>query len=92
VGNGRLIGLEFEARKKLDFISPALRNFNISGNVTIVESRIDMTEQEFNARKEYEKNGENITDVRQMAGQAPYVINGGISYNNLDLGINAGVF
>ncbi|WP_296618803.1 TonB-dependent receptor [Marivirga sp.] len=92
VGNGRLIGLELEARKKLDFISPVLRNFNISGNLTMVESRIDMTEQEFNARKEYEKNGENITDVRQMAGQAPYVINGGLSYNNPELGLNAGMF
>ncbi|WMN12550.1 TonB-dependent receptor [Marivirga salinae] len=92
VGNGRLLGVELEARKKLDFISPALRNFNISGNLTMVESRIDMTDQEFNARKEYEKTGENISDVRQMAGQAPYVINGGLSYNNPVLGLNAGMF
>lgn len=92
VGNGQLIGLEIEARKKLDFISSSLQNFNISGNLTFVKSRIDMTKPEFDARKEYEKTGESIDNIRQMAGQAPYVINGGVSYNQPELGLNAGIF
>jgi hypothetical protein len=92
VGKGQVFGLELEARKDLDFISPALKNFNISGNVTFVESIIEMTEREFNARKNQERSGETIEDTRQMAGQAPYVINLGVSYNNYDSGIDAGLF
>jgi len=92
VGDGRVLGLEFEARQKLDFISPAMRNFSMSGNVTIVDSKIDMTDREFNARQEFEKVGQNLTDTRQMAGQSPYVINTGLSYGNYDTGINAGLF
>ncbi len=92
VGDGELIGLEFELVKKLSFISPALESFNVNGNVTVVQSKIDMTDTEFNARKNYEKEGQNLQPERQMAGQAPYVINAGLSYNNFDNGIDAGIF
>ncbi|MGJ3236519.1 TonB-dependent receptor domain-containing protein [Marivirga sp.] len=92
VGDGRVLGLEFEARQKLYFISPSLRNFNISGNVTLVHSRIDMTDREFFARLVYKKAGQNLTDTRQMAGQSPYVINTGLSYGNYETGINTGLF
>ena len=60
VGNGRLYGIELEARKKLDFLTPALENFNVSGNVTFVESQIDMSNAEFEARKSFEKTGQTI--------------------------------
>ena len=30
--------------------------------------------------------------TREMAGQAPYVVNAGIAYGNVENGINAGVF
>ncbi|MDZ7606828.1 MAG: TonB-dependent receptor [Cyclobacteriaceae bacterium] len=79
VGDGSLYGLEFEFGKSLDFIAPALSNFNINGNFTIVESQIDMTNTEYNSRKTYEKNGETIENVRAMAGQAPYVVNIGFT-------------
>ncbi len=92
VGNGTLYGLEFEFRKNLDFISQNLRNFQISGNLTLVESFIDMTESEFRVRKNFEREGETIEDTRQMAGQSPYVINTGFTYNNYELGLDAGLF
>ncbi len=92
VGDGTLFGIELEFRKDLEFLSAALSNFNLNGNFTFVESRIDMTDVEFNSRVTYEKNGETIENRRQMAGQAPYVINGGLSYSNTDLGMEAGVF
>lgn len=92
VGNGRLYGVELEFRKDLDFISPAWSHFNLNGNFTFVESLIDMTEIEFKSRKSYEKTGETIKNTRQMAGQAPYVINGGISYNHYESGFDAGLF
>ncbi len=92
VGDGRLFGAELEFRKDLDFIAPQLANFNLNGNITLVESQIDMTEIEFNSRKTYEKNGETIENKRQMAGQSPYVINSGLTYSSSKTGLDAGFF
>lgn len=92
VGEAALYGIELEIRKSLEFISPSLSNFNVNGNITLVESKVEMTETEYNARKEYEKTGETIEDSRPMAGQAPYVINAGLSYSDFDAGIDVGLF
>lgn len=92
VGDGQLFGLEFEVRKSLNFIAPALADFSFSGNVTVVESQIDMTDAEFNNRQLFEREGQTIENTRQMAGQAPYVINAGLTYGNRDNGIDAGLF
>jgi outer membrane receptor protein involved in Fe transport len=92
VGDGILYGVEIEIRKDMEFISQALRHFAVNGNVTFVESRIDMTDTEYNSRKAYEKTGEVVHDSRSIAGQAPYVINVGIGYNNSEPGIEAGLF
>jgi outer membrane receptor protein involved in Fe transport len=92
VGDGRLFGAEIELRKNLDFFAPSLENFNISGNFTYVRSQIDMTNTEFNSRKTYEKDGQEIENVRVMAGQAPYIINAGFSYNNPVVGLDGGFF
>ncbi|MEX0723530.1 MAG: TonB-dependent receptor [Gracilimonas sp.] len=92
VGDGQVYGAEFELRKSLGFISESIRHFGISTNVTLVRSEIDMTEQEFRARKNGEKEGQNIDDTRDMAGQAPYIINAGLTYDNLELGLDAGFY
>jgi outer membrane receptor protein involved in Fe transport len=92
VGNGQLVGLEFELRKSFDFISEMLRNYKFSGNLTLIESRIDMSDREFNARKQYEKTGQTVENTRQMAGQAPYVVNLGLIYNNFAAALDAGFF
>jgi len=81
-----------EARKSLDFVSPMLRKFTINGNFTLVESIIEMTDREYNSRKLYEKTDETIQDTREMAGQAPYIINAGLSFDDNDRGIEAGMF
>src|SRR5690554_2702845 len=90
VGDGKVYGIELEATKSLDFIG--LDNFSFSGNLTLVHSEIIMTDREFNFRKEFEKEGQNVDNKRPMAGQAPYVINFGISYNNIEKGLKAGLF
>ena len=92
VGDGQLYGLEFELRKDLSFISPLFSKLLFAGNLTLVKSQIQMTDLEFNARKEYQRAGQTIDNVRDMAGQSPYVINMGLSYSNPDNGLNAGVF
>ena len=92
VGRGTVLGIEVEAVKNLGFISGGLEAFSVSGNLTLVESSIEMVESEFNSRQNYEREGETIENTRQMAGQAPYVVNAGLMYDNKDLGLNAGIF
>lgn len=92
VGNGQILGTEVEFRKSLDVISASLNNLYLSGNFTAVRSRIDMTDLEFDARKIFEKEGETIKNTRPMAGQAPYILNIGLSYENSDAGWDGGLF
>ncbi|WP_111669117.1 TonB-dependent receptor [Algoriphagus litoralis] len=92
VGNGTVLGVEVEFRKALTFISPSLQNFMWNTNVTVTESSIKMSESEFRSRTLSAREGETIDDTRDMAGQAPYIINTGISYNNFTNGWEAGIF
>ena len=92
VGNGLVVGGEFEFKKNFDFITPALADLALNGNVTIAYSQIEMTDAEYNSRKLYEREGETINTTRDMAGQSPWVVNVGLSYSNADLGLNLGVF
>lgn len=92
VGDGQVYGIELEATQSLSFLNENWSNFSFSGNLTLVQSQIEMTEVEFETRKAFEKEGENISDRRDMAGQAPYVINAGLSYKNIENGLSAGIF
>ncbi len=92
VGNGSVLGLEVEFRKALTFISPSLQNFMWNTNVTVTESSIKMSESEFRSRTLSAREGETVGNTRDMAGQAPYIINTGISYNNFTSGWEAGIF
>jgi hypothetical protein len=67
-------------------------NLSMTTNVTFVESIIQMTDQEFDVRKSFEKEGQDIDDQRQMAGQAPYIINAGLQYENPSFGLDGGLF
>ena len=42
VGDARVIGLEAEVRKHLGFISPSLEEFTFAGNVTYINSQVDI--------------------------------------------------
>jgi TonB-dependent receptor len=92
VGDGLVYGAEFEFRKSLNFIHESISNFNVSGNLTLVKSQIDMSDMEYNARKNFEKEGESIDRYRVMSGQAPYIINAGIGYQKNEIGLDAGLF
>lgn len=92
VGNGQLYGAEIEYRKNLGFISPTMDKFSFSGNFTYAYSQIDMSNIEEEGRKDYARPGQKITGKRPMAGQAPYIVNAGISYDNNDKRFNAGVY
>lgn len=92
VGDGRAIGVEIEFRKSLEFISSKAKSFYFGGNITAVNSLIEMTDLEFQARTQFQKEGETLKNTRPMAGQAPYIVNLGISYENPEVGMDGGLF
>lgn len=58
-------GVEFEFRKKLDFLSAALKNFTATGNFSYIYSRVKDT----------------VALNRPLQGQSPYLINAGLQYD-----------
>ena len=92
VGDGSVIGLELEYRKSLDFVSPSLDKFSLNGNVTLVDSKIDISENELANRQNNARSEEQIENTRNMAGQAPWIVNAGLSYNDPEKLLDAGLF
>ena len=92
VGNGTVAGIELELRKSLGFMSPSLENFFFNFNGTVTNSKIQMSAAELRSRELSAREGQDIGKTRVMAGQAPYIINTGLSYNNFVTGIEAGLF
>jgi hypothetical protein len=92
VGDAQLYGFELEGTKSLEFLSESMKEFALTGNFTYVHSILEMPELEFKGRQDFEKAGQTIKDTRVMAGQAPYVINAGVTYTNVENGISGGLF
>jgi hypothetical protein len=96
VGDGQVSGLELEIRQNLGFIGKAWDNFVITSNLTFVKSRIELSATEYKARIDYARDGESVLKYREMAGQAPYIVNAGFSYNGSEKGFlngfEAGVY
>jgi outer membrane receptor protein involved in Fe transport len=71
-------GIEVEARKNLDFVG--LDRFQAFSNVTVMESKINLGE---NSRVSA------TNSSRRMVGQAPYVVNAGLTYMTTGNGTSA---
>lgn len=99
-GTAEVFGVEFEVRKSLGFIfNESNKIFNrlfIGGNLTLVESQVDMREvntgndgqTEIELRRENLAPGETLDNFRDMAGQSPYAINANLSYEIIEKQIN----
>ncbi len=92
VGDGQIIGLEFEIRQNLGRISNALSNFSFNGNFTLNNSQIKIGPNEMSSRIENARKGKEVDETRAMAGQAPYIINAGIGYKGDKNGIQGGLY
>ncbi len=75
-----LFGVELELRKRLDFISPALKNFSLGANFTYINAVVDIPEDQLVFIREL--NAFNTDDTRRLYGQAPYVVNAFATYQN----------
>ena len=76
----KTVGAEFEARKGLGFISPAVKDLGILANLTLVYSRVEL---------DAAAGGAQTNQVRPLAGQSPYVVNAGLDYGNETTGTRA---
>jgi outer membrane receptor protein involved in Fe transport len=66
-------GIELEAKKSFENLeSNFLNKLSVTFNATLIYSKVRLSAS----------NAENQSDNRPLQGQSPYVINGGISYNN----------
>jgi outer membrane receptor protein involved in Fe transport len=66
-------GAEFEFRKKLDFITQALKNFTVTGNVSYIESRVQDT----------------ASIDRPLQGQSPYLLNFALQHDIENAGLSS---
>jgi TonB-dependent receptor len=83
-----LSGMEFEFRKRLDFISAALDNFSFGINLAYIYSQVDISPGELALIR---VNDPSAKSQRVMFGQSPYIINALLSYDNPDRMINANI-
>ena len=65
-------GVELEGRKSLDFLGDALANFSLSANATLMDSRIRLDGQSIAV----------TNSSRAMVGQAPYMLNTGLTWTS----------
>ncbi|MEX0609616.1 MAG: TonB-dependent receptor [Balneolaceae bacterium] len=88
VEKGRVAGIEVEARKNLGSFADFLSPFQLTANVTYVESEVNIPEQELIQVRQTQDNPE-LT--RSLTGQSPYLVNLDLSYLNPKAGINSNV-
>lgn len=81
VDHATVYGVEFEARKRLNEITPLLRNFEIGANLTLVHSEVEIPESEL---IEIRQSDSNPKTTRQLQGQSPFIYNLILTYSNLD--------
>ena len=75
-------GVELELRKGLGFLGEGLEPFGLFSNVTLMKSRINISNSTLSAL---------TNDKRPMVGQAPYVVNAGLAYTSPSGGTSATV-
>ncbi len=85
---GKVYGVEFEARKNLGFIGSNLDLFTVGGNVSLIDSETRLSDADFSAKQGI------IPDTdrsRQLYDQSPYIINLDLNYDNPSSGTTAGL-
>lgn len=92
VSNGSVLGLELEVIKNLGFLSDKFSDLSFNINTTFAQSSIEMSASELKSRQLTARTGQEIDDTRQMAGQAPFIVNTGLSYKSAKNSMEVGVF
>ncbi|MEM9680441.1 MAG: TonB-dependent receptor, partial [Bacteroidota bacterium] len=98
LGDAVVYGVEFEIRQRLGFILEDLDNLKFNANVSLIQSELTMSDAEFTLRQNTARenaSGEDIETIereRDLQGQAPFLINVGLDYNDSESGFQTGLF
>lgn len=73
-----VMGVEFEARKSLQFLQDELKGFTVGANIAFIHSETAFTDLEYGSKT----NANYTTDkTRPLYAQSPYIINLDLSYD-----------
>lgn len=73
------LGIEFEARKSLGFLSTSLSDISFIGNLALIDSKIELEDKGFQQSE------------RPLQGQADFILNAGLYYEGFDNGYTASI-
>jgi outer membrane receptor protein involved in Fe transport len=76
-------GLELEARFSLERLTEALENFSVLANLAIIQSRVELSEDQLRVATSKE---------RPLEGQSPYVANLSLGYSSEESGLSAYIY
>jgi len=90
-----ITGVELEFRKNI--YSDLVNNLSLTLNTSIINSKSYIVGEELNSRLNNLRNGEKLNEhngeyYREMQGQAPYIINISLAYQNKDIGLQSGLY
>ncbi|MCA0932921.1 TonB-dependent receptor [Lutimonas saemankumensis] len=89
----QVYGAEFEMRKNFGFIGgESWEDFSFNLNFSLIESQLEMSDAEYERRLLSARDGETISDTREMQGQSPYLVNFGLNYANDENGWQTSLF
>ena len=89
VDAARVAGIEFEARKSLEQLSPGLKFFFAGANLSLVDSKVSLPPSELATKRAVDPD---ISDQRSLQGQSPYLLNLDLAYDNFQSGTAAGFY
>ncbi|MBN1465990.1 TonB-dependent receptor [candidate division KSB1 bacterium] len=84
-----VLGMEVELRKKLDLLSSRLSNLSFGTNFSLVQSRIEITEEQLALMRQ---NNPEMESTRPLEGQSPFLLNLNMTYDNAENGLSAHVY
>lgn len=90
VGDGEVLGAEVELRQSLQPLGEMMKNFVLSFNFTYTQSQIELSSTEYQSRENNARTGQTVEKYRDMAGQAPYLVNAGLAYSGGEDGFGKG--
>lgn len=83
-----LYGAEVQARKSLSFIDSSLSKVSLGANFTYIHSEVSISEKRMQELRVYDPDQ---GDTRDMYGQAPYIVNAFVNYDNEELGLRGNI-
>jgi outer membrane receptor protein involved in Fe transport len=85
-----LYGVEFEARKSLDFVGPEpfFGCLTLEGNLSLVESDVKLTPNELSTKRQFFPH---ISSSRPLYDQSPYIVNLDLTFNDPRIGTTVSI-